>query len=122
MLFTAALGVAQVRIYVANSGDSRVSVIDPETNKIIGRDPRVTRILSDWLLRPKGIGCTSRAGHEGVLDAVDLKTVRRVRGVATGREPSGPRRGAGYASCVRVYRAIARRHGYSFSGTRQKHF
>lgn len=87
MLLTAALGIAQVRIYVANSGDSRISVIAPETNKVIA-EIAVNPNPAGLAASPEGhwLYVASRTGN--ALDAIDLKTSRRVRGAATGREPS----------------------------------
>jgi YVTN family beta-propeller protein len=86
-LFAAALGMAQVRIYVANGGGSSISIIDPEANRIIGE---IAVSPNPYGLAPSPEGhwlyATSRTSN--VLDAVDLKTNKRTRGVATGREPS----------------------------------
>jgi YVTN family beta-propeller protein len=84
--FTAALGTAQVRIYVANAGGSNVSIIDPAANKVI-REIAVSTNPHGLAASPEGHWIYSTSATRGVLDAIDLKTGKRTRGVATGREP-----------------------------------
>ena len=72
MLFAAALGTAQVRIYVANGGDSRVTVIDPETNKVTG-EIAVSPNPFGLAASPEGHWLYVTSRTKGVLDAVDLK-------------------------------------------------
>jgi len=87
MLFAAALGMAQVRIYVANDGDSKVTVIDPVTDKVTG-EIAVSPNPYGLAASPEGHWLYVTSRTKGVLDAVDLKTGKRTRGAATGRDPS----------------------------------
>jgi YVTN family beta-propeller protein len=88
MLFAAAFGMAQVRIYVANREDKKVTVIDPQTNRVVG-EIAVSPNPNGLAASPEGhwLYATSRA--KALLDVIVLKTGKRTRGVATGRDPSG---------------------------------
>jgi YVTN family beta-propeller protein len=87
LLLAATLGLAQVRIYVANDGDGNVTVIDPATNKVTGEiavSPNPYGITAS----PEGHWLYVTSRTKALLDAVDLKTGKRTRGAATGRDPS----------------------------------
>jgi YVTN family beta-propeller protein len=87
MVLAATLGTAQVRIYVADTGDNKISVIDPGSNRVIGEiavSPNPSAIAAS----PEGHSLYVISPAKGLLDVVDFKTNKRIRGVATERDPS----------------------------------
>ena len=52
---------ASTKIYVANSDDDKVTVIDPATDKVVGQICRVTRIHTALCHRPTVPGSMCRA-------------------------------------------------------------
>src|SRR5438067_349538 len=88
VLATATFVSGQVRIYVANSDDSRITVIDPVLNKIaasvpVSENPRALAGSED------GRRLYVASGRGDVVDVIDTNRLRSVRTIPVGHTPGG---------------------------------
>src|SRR5260370_8833677 len=79
------LQAASVRIYVANSDDNKISVIDPTTDRVSGEIP-VSPNPHGIVPSPDGMRFYISSESKALLDVVDRKT-----GTIIGRVPLGLR-------------------------------
>ena len=87
ILFAMPLLAAPVRIYVANSDDNKITVIDPTTDKVAGEivvSPNPHGIVPS----PDGSRFYVSSESKDVLDVVDRKTSKVVRSVPLGTRPN----------------------------------
>lgn len=76
-----------VRVYVANTDGSSISVIDPEKNIVMGEIP-VSRNPHAVILSPDQTRFYVPSESEDVLDVIDRATSRRIAKVPLGRRPN----------------------------------
>jgi YVTN family beta-propeller protein len=87
LLMAAPLLAAPLRIYVANSDDSKISVIDPATNRVISEiavSPNPHGIVPS----PDGTRFYVSSESKDVLDVVDRKSGTVIRKVPIGTRPN----------------------------------
>src|SRR6516164_7758225 len=86
-LFLAApLAAAPIRIYVANSDDNKISVIDPATDRVVSEiavSPNPHGIVPS----PDGARLYVSSGSKDVLDVIDRKAATVIRRVPIGTRP-----------------------------------
>ncbi len=86
-LFASTLAAAPIRVYVANSDDNKVSIIDPATNHVVGEiavSPNPHGIVPS----PDGSRFYVSSESKDVLDVVDRKTSTIIRRVPLGTRPN----------------------------------
>jgi YVTN family beta-propeller protein len=86
-VLTFTLGAAPVRIYVTNSDDNKVSIIDPATNRVAGEiavSPNPHGIVPS----PDGSRFYVSSESKDLLDVVDRKTFAIIRRVPLGTRPN----------------------------------
>ncbi len=81
------LFAAPVRIYVTNSDDNKVSIIDPSSNKVVGEIP-VSPNPHGIVPSPDGSRFYVSSESKDVLDVVDRKTSTIIRRVPIGTRPN----------------------------------
>ncbi len=86
-VLAAPLLAAPVRIYVANSDDSKVSIIDPSSDKVVGEIP-VSPNPHGIVPSPDGARFYVSSESKDVLDVVDRKTAAVIRRVPLGTRPN----------------------------------
>jgi YVTN family beta-propeller protein len=79
---------AQVRVYVADSGENRITVIDPQTRKVSG-EIRVSANPGAMAASADGHRLYVTSSTRNALDVLDVKTKRVVRSLAVGPLPAG---------------------------------
>jgi YVTN family beta-propeller protein len=87
MLAAATLVAAPIRIYVTNSDDNKVSVIDPSTDKVVGEIP-VSPNPHGIVPSPDGSRFYVSSESKDVLDVIDRKTATIIRRVPLGLRPN----------------------------------
>jgi len=88
IILVAIPAVAQFRVYVANSGDDRISIIDPQTGKVSG-EVHVSPNPASMAASSDGLRLYVISGTRNLFDIIDVKTNRMVRSVAVGPRPAG---------------------------------
>jgi YVTN family beta-propeller protein len=86
-LLTANLPAAPIRIYVANSDDNKITVIDPTTDRVTGEIP-VSPNPHGIVPSPDGARFYISSESKDVLDVVDRKTLSIIRRVPIGLRPN----------------------------------
>jgi YVTN family beta-propeller protein len=86
-VLTIPLFAAPIRIYVANSDDNKVSIIDPSTDKVVGEIP-VSPNPHGIVPSPDGSRFYVSSESKDVLDVVDRKTSAVIRRVPIGTRPN----------------------------------
>src|SRR6516225_11181988 len=81
------LQAASVRIYVANSDDNKISVIDPTTDRVSGEIP-VSPNPHGIVPSPDGKRFYVSSESKDVLDVVDRASMKVIRSVPIGRRPN----------------------------------
>ena len=87
LLFAGVLLASPLRIYVANSDDNKISIIDPAADKVVGEiavSPNPHGIVPS----PDGSRFYVSSESKDVLDVVDRKTSQIVSKVPLGRRPN----------------------------------
>jgi YVTN family beta-propeller protein len=81
------LCASTVRIYVANSDDNKVTIIDPATDTVVGEIP-VSPNPHGIVASPDGKRFYVSSESKDVLDVVDRKTMKIIRSVPLGTRPN----------------------------------
>ncbi len=92
-----------VRIYVTNSDDNKITVIDPSTDQVVGEIP-VSANPHGIVPSPDGTRFYISSESKDVLDVVDRKTARVLRSVTIGARPNNvaiTRDGSRVYVCIR---------------------
>jgi YVTN family beta-propeller protein len=84
---TVPLFASSLRIYVANSDDNKVTIIDPSTDKVAGEIP-VSPNPHGIVPSPDGSRFYVSSESKDVLDVVDRKTSKIIRSVPIGERPN----------------------------------
>ncbi|MDP9171492.1 MAG: hypothetical protein M3N54_12805 [Acidobacteriota bacterium] len=89
VLLVATLGASagDVHIYVANSDDNKITVIDPATNQVSGEIP-VSANPHGIVPSPDGKRFYVSSETKDVLDVVDRQTLKIIRSVPIGMRPN----------------------------------
>jgi len=87
LLAAAQLLASSVRIYVANSDDNKITVIDPSTDRVAGEIP-VSANPHGIVPSPDGTRFYVSSESKDVLDVVDRKTGAVIRRVPIGLRPN----------------------------------
>jgi YVTN family beta-propeller protein len=87
MFLAIPLLASPVRIYVANSDDNKVTIIDPATDKVVGEIP-VSANPHGIVPSPDGQRFYVSSESKDVLDVVDRKTAKIIRSVPIGTRPN----------------------------------
>jgi YVTN family beta-propeller protein len=87
LLVAMPLAASSVHIYVANSDDNMVTIIDPTTDKAVGQIP-VSPNPHGIVPSPDGLRFYVSSESKDVLDVVDRKTSKIIRSVPLGRRPN----------------------------------
>jgi YVTN family beta-propeller protein len=87
ILAAAPLLASTVRIYVANSDDNKITVIDPATDHVTGEIP-VSANPHGIVPSPDGTRFYVSSESKDVLDVVDRKTLTIIRSVPIGLRPN----------------------------------
>ena len=85
--FPFVLKAGELRIYVANSAGRNISIIDPESNKVVG-EFEVSRNPHGIVPSPDNSRFYISSEGENVLDVVDRKTLKVIRRVPLGLRPN----------------------------------
>jgi YVTN family beta-propeller protein len=87
ILAAAPLLASSVRIYVANSDDNKITVIDPATDHVVGEIP-VSANPHGIVPSPDGTRFYVSSESKDVLDVVDRNTLGVIRRVPVGMRPN----------------------------------
>src|SRR6266853_5229132 len=87
ILFAAPLLASSLRIYVANSDDTKVTIIDPTTDTVTG-EFAVSQSPHGIVASPDGKRFYVSSESKDVLDVVDRKTMTIIRSVPIGTRPN----------------------------------
>jgi YVTN family beta-propeller protein len=87
VVVAAPLLASSVRIYVANSDDNKITVIDPATDRVAGEIP-VSANPHGIVPSPDGTRFYVSSESKDVLDVVDRKTLAVIRRVPIGLRPN----------------------------------
>src|SRR5260370_36836673 len=87
ILAAAPLLASSVRIYVANSDDTKITVIDPATEHVSGEIP-VSANPHGIVPSPDGTRFYVSSESKDVLDVVDRKTGAGIRRIPIGLRPN----------------------------------
>src|SRR5215813_15448381 len=87
ILAAAPLLASSARIYVANSDDNKITVIDPATDSVAGEIP-VSANPHGIVPSPDGTRFYVSSESKDLLDVVDRKTSQIVAKVPLGRRPN----------------------------------
>jgi YVTN family beta-propeller protein len=87
LLTTLTLSAGQVHIYVTNSDDNKITIIDPATNQVSGEIP-VSANPHGIVPSPDGRRFYISSESKDVLDVVDRKTLKVIRSVPIGMRPN----------------------------------
>jgi len=87
LLLAAPLVAAPIRIYVANSDDNKISVIDPATDRVVSEIP-VSPNPHGIVPSPDGTRFYVSSETKDLLDVVDRKTSTIIRRVPLGVRPN----------------------------------
>ncbi|HWE50038.1 MAG TPA: hypothetical protein VG273_09630 [Bryobacteraceae bacterium] len=79
---------AQGRLYVADSGEDRVSIVDTQARKVTG-EIRVPANPGAMAASEDGLRLYVVSSTRNAVDAIDVKTGRVVRSISTGPLPAG---------------------------------
>jgi YVTN family beta-propeller protein len=88
LIFLAVPALAQFHVYVADSGDNRISIIDPQTRKVSG-EIHVSPNPGSMAASADGLRLYVISGTRNALDIIDVKTLRVVRSITVGPQPAG---------------------------------
>lgn len=83
----ASLSAGQVRIYVTNSDDNKITIIDPATNRVSAEIP-VSANPHGIVPSPDGKRFYVSSESKDVLDVVDRGTLKVIRSVPIGMRPN----------------------------------
>jgi YVTN family beta-propeller protein len=109
LLLLAASLPGAVRIYVANSDDDHITVIDPDTAKVVDNIP-VSANPHGIVSSPDRTRFYVSSESKDVLDVVDRKSKRIIRSVPLGRRPNNvaiTRDGRRVYVCIRQEAVVA---------------
>ena len=87
MLASVPLFASSLHIYVVNTDDDKVSIIDPATNAVTGQIP-VSPNPHAIVASPDGTRFYVPSESKDVLDVVDRKTMKIIRSVPLGTRPN----------------------------------
>jgi YVTN family beta-propeller protein len=88
LIFLTFSASAQTRLYVADSGENRISIVDVATRKVTG-EIRVSPNPAAMAASADGLRLYVISGTRNALDVIDVRTSRVVRSVAVGPLPAG---------------------------------
>jgi YVTN family beta-propeller protein len=88
LLLLPALAMAQLHVYVANSGDSRITIIDSHTSRVSGELP-VSPGPQAIAASADGLRFYVSSSARNAIDVVDRRTMKIFRSVPVGAGPGG---------------------------------
>ncbi len=123
LLACALLLSAQERFYVADSGESKITVVDGVTNRVAGEVP-VSAAPQAVAVSIDGRRLFVSSEGKNAVDVVDRLTGKLVRSIPVGRRPGDLLRGPGGPQAIRSGAGHGGGGGdrYRYAGEREEYF